>query len=100
MSYSNTLIKRVMILIKKHRTPSSPKSINVLMKLMETEILDPKHTVDELKGEIRAALKSSDRVSDIIPLQHTEEETRKCLANFLDALEAPESEDEEEFDEE
>lgn len=95
MSYSDTLIKHVLILIKKHRTPSSPKSINVLMKLMEKEILAPRHTVDELMGEIRAALKSTDRVSDIIPLQHTEAETRKCLANLLEALESPESEDSE-----
>ena len=94
MSYSDTLIKRVMILIKKHRTPSSPKSINVLMKLMEKEILAPHHTVEELMGEIRAALQSTDRVSDIIPLQHTEEETRKCLAHFLEALESPESTEE------
>lgn len=72
---------------------------------MDKEILAPRHTVEELMGEIRAALKSTDRVSDIIPLQHTEEETRKCLANLLEALESPESEDEEfdddeDFDEE
>ncbi|MNT09035.1 hypothetical protein D3C72_1437990 [compost metagenome] len=72
------------------------------MKLMEREVLHPKHSVAELKGEIRAALKSTDRVSEIIPLQHTEEETRKCLTNFLAALEAPpveETEEQEELDE-
>jgi hypothetical protein len=92
VSYSDTLIKRVITLIVKHRKPSSPKSIAVLIKVMDAHILGPKHTVAELKGEIRAALKSTDRLSEIINLQHTEAETRLCLTNLLAALEEQGSE--------
>ncbi|WP_413288405.1 hypothetical protein [Bdellovibrio sp. HCB337] len=87
MSANESLALRLIILIKQHRKPSSPKSIAVLVKVMETQILQPgNHSVEEFKRELQAALDSTAVLSEMVRQQHSEEELRSCFANLLAAL--------------
>ncbi|MFM6929253.1 MAG: hypothetical protein ACKOX6_12370 [Bdellovibrio sp.] len=88
MSTNDSLVQRLIILIKQHRKPSSPKSIAVLVKVMETQILQPgNHSVEKFKLELQAALDSTVVLSELVRQQHSEEELRSCFTNLLAALE-------------
>lgn len=84
---NDSLVQRLIILIKQHRKPSSPKSIAVLVKIMEQQILQPgNHSVAKFKHDLQAALDSSVVLSQLVRQQHSEEELRNCFANLLAAL--------------
>lgn len=89
MSETHSLVQRLIVVIKQHRKPSSPKSIAVLLKILEKQILHPGHTEEELKRELQKALDSSVVLSELIRQQHSEEELRACFTNLLAAMEAP-----------
>jgi hypothetical protein len=88
VKHSDSLVQRLIILVKQHKKPSSPKSVTVLLKVMDDQILQPgNHSVDKLKNDLRAALYGTAELSTMVRQQHSEEELRACLANLLKALE-------------
>jgi hypothetical protein len=89
VSEADSLVKRLITVIKQHKKPSSPKSTAVLLKIMEKQILQPDHSVAEFKAELQRALKSSVLLSELIRQQHSEEEIRNCFTQLLIALESP-----------
>jgi len=81
------LVQRLITLVKQHKKPSSEKSITVLVKVMEKQILNPgNHSVEKFKHELQAALDSSTVWSETIRQQHSEEELRDLFANLLAGL--------------
>lgn len=102
MSSNQTLVQRLIHVVKLHRKPSSEKSISVVLKVMEKQILYPKFTVEDFKKDIHAALESATPLTSLVRQQHTEEELRECLTQLLIAFDAPEIEevDDDELDEE
>lgn len=87
MSQTYPLIQRLIVLVKQHKKPSSEKSITVLVKVMEKQILNPgNHSVAQLKRELQAALESPTVWSESIRQQHSEDELRGLFANLLAAL--------------
>lgn len=89
------LVQRLIVSIKQHRNPSSPKSISVLLKVMDDQILKPgNYTVDQLITELENALASDTVWSATIRQQHSEEELRGCFTNLLAGLQSPDEEEE------
>jgi len=89
VSSNDSLVQRLIILVKQHRNPSSPKSIAVLVKVMEKQLLQPgNHSVAKFKRELQTALDSTTVLSELVRQQHSEDELRSCIANLLAALEA------------
>lgn len=87
MSENYTLVPRLIVLVKQHKKPSSEKSITVLVKVMEKQILNPgNHSVEKFKNELQAALDSDTVWSESIRQQHSEDELRGLFANLLAAL--------------
>jgi hypothetical protein len=87
MKNTESLVQRLITVIKMHKKPSSPKSIAVLVKILEAQVLNPgNHSVEKFKKELQAALNSPEKLSEIIKQQHSEEELRSCFTNLLAAL--------------
>jgi hypothetical protein len=89
----DSLVLRLITLIKQHRKPSSAKSIKVIKKVMEDKLLQPNHTEEEFKAELNKALESTIVLSELIRQQHSEEEIRNCFSQLLIALDAPDEEE-------
>jgi hypothetical protein len=84
---TESLVQRLIVVIKQHRKPSSPKSITVLMKILDKQILQPAGANEaEFKRELQAALDSTAVLSEMIRQQHSEEELRACFRNLLAGL--------------
>lgn len=93
MSQTNPLVIRLIETVKQHRSPSSPKSIAVLVKIMEKQLLNPgNHSEEKFKNALQAALDSDVILSEVIRQQHSEDEIRGCFTNLLEALNNPEFE--------
>jgi hypothetical protein len=89
VSENSILVPRLIEFVKQHKKPSSPKSITVLVKLMDDKILNPgNHSVEKFKRELKAALASDVVWSETIRQQHSEEELRSLFANLLESLES------------
>ncbi|MNK38584.1 hypothetical protein D3C87_571760 [compost metagenome] len=99
MITNNSLVYRLLVLIKDHKKPSSPKSISVILKLMEKEIFKGRPNEEQLQAELQSALDSREMISHTMRQQHSEEELRACFAALLEALRAPPEEETEASDE-
>ncbi|WP_413560827.1 hypothetical protein [Bdellovibrio sp. HCB209] len=87
MAEINPLAKRLIVLVKQHKKPSSPKSTAVLVKVLESQLLNPgDHSVAEFKTALESALNSDIVLSEVVRQQHSEDELRGCFANLLEAL--------------
>lgn len=90
MTEINPLAQRLIVLVKQHKSPSSPKSIAVLMKVMDKQLLNPgNHSVESFKKALQDALNSDIVLSEVVRQQHSEDDLRGCFANLLEALEQP-----------
>lgn len=84
---TNSLVLRLIELVKQHKKPSSPKSTAVLVKVMDNQLLNPgNHSVEKFKSALQEALNSDVILSELMRQQHSEDELRGCFANLLEAL--------------
>lgn len=89
MSTIHPLAQRLIVLVKQHKKPSSDKSTNVLMKVMDKQLLNPgNHSVKEFRKALQDALNSDVILAEVVRQQHSEDELRGCMANLIAAIDA------------
>ncbi|UYL09330.1 hypothetical protein B9G69_001930 [Bdellovibrio sp. SKB1291214] len=89
MSTVNPLVHRLIVLVKQHKKPSSEKSTNVLIKIMEKQLLNPgNHSAKEFKQALQDALNSNVVLAEVVRQQHSEDELRGCMQNLISAIDS------------
>lgn len=89
MTEEYPLVQRLIVLVKQHRNPASPKSTAVLLKIMDAQILNPgNHSVEKFAKELQKALASDIEWAKSIRQQHSEEQLRTCFSNLIAGIAA------------